>query len=64
MSIVTDYKQGAGVNIYTDKFVDDMIAAGIVDSAKAIEEAVVNSHSIAAQLVSIKTALTFKEDMN
>ena len=64
MSIVTDYKQGAGVNIYTDKFVDDMVAAGIVDSAKAIEEAVVNSHSIAAQLVSIKTALTFKEDMN
>lgn len=63
-NILTDCEQGAGVNIYTDKFVDDMVAAGIVDSAKAIEEAVVNSHSIAAQLVSIKTALTFKEDMN
>lgn len=63
MGIVTDYKHGAGVNIYTDKFVDDVVAAGIVDSAKAIEEAVVNSHSIAAQLVSIKTALTFKEAM-
>lgn len=63
-NMITEYKDGAGVDIYTDKFVDNMVAAGIVDSAKAIEEAVVNSHSIAAQLVSIKTALTFKEDMN
>ncbi len=43
--------------------VSDMVQAGIVDSAKAIEEAVVNSHSAAAQLISIRLALPFVEDM-
>ena len=57
------YKPGAGVNIYTDKNIDDMVAAGIVDSAKAIEEAVVNAHSAAVQLVSITMALPYVDSM-
>ena len=64
VGIVGEYNVGVGMDIYTGSIVDNMVDAGIVDSAKAIEEAVVNSHSIAAQLVSIKTALTFKENMD
>ena len=51
-----------GVNIETGEEVD-VVEAGIVDSAKAIEEAVINSHSAAAQLISIRLALPFAEDM-
>lgn len=58
-----DLKDGVGVNIFNNTIVDDMIAAGIVDSAKAIEEAVINSHSAAAQILSIRKALPFLEDM-
>lgn len=54
---------GAGVNLEDMIMVDDIVAEGIVDSAKAIEEAVVNSHSAAAQLISIRLALPFAEDM-
>lgn len=38
-------------------------AMGIMDSAKAIKEAVINSHSAVAQLISITVALPFMEDM-
>lgn len=57
------YAYGSGVDIYNGAAVEDMVKAGIVDSAKAIEEAVVNSHSAAAQLISIKMALPFVDDM-
>lgn len=57
-----DFKLGMGVDIESGKAVD-MLEAGIVDSAKAIEEAVVNAHSVAAQLISIRLALPFVEDM-
>lgn len=56
-------KDGRGVDIYAGTIIDDMVAAGIVDSAKAIEEAVINSHSAAAQLLSVRMALPFVEDM-
>lgn len=57
-----DFANGVGIDIETgDEHL--MIANGIVDSAKAIEEAVINSHSAAAQLLSIKLALPFAEDM-
>jgi len=59
----TKYAPGSGVDIAADRNVEDMVAAGIVDSAKAIEEAIVNSHSAAAQLISINMALPFAEDM-
>lgn len=51
-----------GINIETDEKVD-VISAGIVDSARAIEEAVINSHSVAAQLLSVQCALPFAQDM-
>lgn len=57
------YKRGAGVDIYNDKNIENMVEAGIVDSAKAIEEAVINAHSAAVQLVSITMALPFVDDM-
>lgn len=57
------YSRGAGVDIYNDKNIENMVEAGIVDSAKAIEEAVINSHSVAAQLISVKMALPFVDDM-
>nr|DAQ65726.1 MAG TPA: GroEL [Caudoviricetes sp.] len=50
-----------GVDIETNETVD-VIEHGIVDSAKAIEEAVVNSHSVAAQLIAVKVALPFAKD--
>lgn len=56
-------KKGVGIDIFTATIVDDMVAAGIVDSAKAIEEAVINSHSAAAQLISLRLALPYVEDM-
>jgi len=56
-------ENGQGIDLYNSKVIDDMIAAGIVDSAKAIEEAVVNSHSAAAQLLSVRLALPYVEDM-
>ncbi len=56
-------ENGNGIDIYNSKVIDDMLAAGIVDSAKAIEEAVVNSHSAAAQLLSVRLALPYVEDM-
>lgn len=56
-------ENGHGINIYTNRVVEDMVAAGIVDSAKAIEEAVINAHSAAAQLLSVRLALPFTEDM-
>lgn len=56
------FKNNIGTNIETGEVVD-VVEAGIVDSAKAIEEAVVNSHSAAAQLLSVKLALPFVEDM-
>lgn len=58
------YEKGSGVDIYHDKNVPNMVEARIVDSAKAVEEAVVNAHSVAAQLISINTALPFAEDMD
>lgn len=57
-----DYLPGYGVDIEFGGNVQ-MLEAGIVDSAKAIEEAVTNSHSAAAQLLSIRLALPFTEDM-
>jgi len=57
------YKRGSGVDIYNDSNIDNMLDACIVDSAKAIEEAVVNAHSAAIQLVSITMALPFVDDM-
>lgn len=57
------FKAGEGINIATGARVDNMVAAGIVDSAKAIEEAVINAHSAAAQLLSVRLALPFVEDM-
>ena len=56
------YEEGVGYNIETGEKVN-VVAAGIVDSAKAIEEAVTNSHSAAAQLLSVRLALPFAEDM-
>lgn len=56
------FKDNIGTNIETGETVD-VVEAGIVDSAKAIEEAVINSHSAAAQLLSVKLALPFVEDM-
>lgn len=64
INTINDYSLGAGVDIYDDRNIENMVEACIVDSAKAIEEAVVNSHSIAAQLISINSALTFKENMD
>jgi chaperonin GroEL len=60
---VKGLKTGQGIDIFSNKIVDDMVAAGIVDSAKAIEEAVINSHSAAAQLISVRLALPYVEDM-
>lgn len=57
-----DFQHFSGVNIETDEKVD-VIIEGIVDSAKAIEEAVINSHSVAAQLLSVQCALPFAQDM-
>lgn len=57
-----DFLPGYGVDIEFGGNVQ-MLEAGIVDSAKAIEEAVTNSHSAAAQLLSIRLALPFTEDM-
>jgi len=56
-------KKGVGIDIFNGTIIDDMVAAGIVDSAKAIEEAVINSHSAAAQLISLRLALPYVEDM-
>lgn len=56
-------ENGQGINIFTNEVVENMMAAGIVDSAKAIEEAVINSHSAAAQLLSVRMALPYVEDM-
>lgn len=58
----SDYTTGQGVDIEYGKDVD-VVQAGIVDSAKAIEEAVTNAHSAAAKLLSIRLALPFAEDM-
>lgn len=58
----SDYTPGNGVDIEYVRNVN-MIEAGIVDSAKAIEEAVINSHSAAAQLISVRMALPFADDM-
>jgi len=58
-----EYKPGSGVDIARGELVDNMVDAGIVDSAKAIEEAVINAHSAAAQLLSVRLALPFLEDM-
>lgn len=57
-----NYSDGVGYNIETGEKVN-VVEAGIVDSAKAIEEAVVNAHSAAAQLLSVRLALPFVEDM-
>lgn len=57
-----EYEKGMGYNIETGEQVN-VVEAGIVDSAKAIEEAVTNAHSAAAQLLSIRLALPFVEDM-
>lgn len=57
-----EYEKGMGYNIETGEKVN-VVEAGIVDSAKAIEEAVTNAHSAAAQLLSIRLALPFVEDM-
>ena len=57
------FRDGRGIDIYSGKIVENMVAAGIVDSAKAIEEAVENAHSAAAQLLSVRLALPFVEDM-
>lgn len=56
------WRLGYGVDIETGEIVN-MIDAGIVDSAKAIEEAIINAHSAAAQLISIRLALPFENDM-
>lgn len=53
----------SGIDIYNDEHVHDVVKAGIVDSAKAIEEAVINSHSAAYQLISVRLALPFADDM-
>ena len=58
----SDYTGRQGVDIEFGKNVD-VVEAGIVDSAKAIEEAVTNAHSAAAQLLSVRLALPFTEDM-
>lgn len=58
----SDFTAGEGIDIEFDKKVN-VVEAGIVDSAKAIEEAVTNAHSAAAQLLSIRLALPFSEDM-
>ena len=56
------YTPRAGYNIYYETYTTDVLKAGIVDSAKSIEEAIVNSHSVAAQLLSINVALPFEKD--
>lgn len=53
------YDLGIGEDIYTDRKYLNMVEEGIVDSAKAIREAVVNSHSAVSQLLSIHLALPF-----
>ena len=60
--VLADYNIGEGNDIETGKRVY-MVTAGIVDSAKAIEEAIINAHSAAAQLISIRLALPFVEDL-
>lgn len=57
----SDSSDTMGIDIETGETVD-VIKHGIVDSAKAIEEAVINSHSVAAQLIAVKVALPFAED--
>ena len=57
----SDFTGNVGVDIETDETVD-VVEHGIVDSAKAIEEAVINSHSVAAQLIAVKVALPFAKD--
>lgn len=51
-----------GIDTLTGK-AGNMRELGILDSAKAIKEAVINAHSAASQLISITVALPFKEDM-
>ena len=56
------YTPKAGYDIYSETYHTDVLKAGIVDSAKSIEEAIINSHSVAAQLLSINVALPFEKD--
>lgn len=56
------YTPKAGYDIYSETYHTDVLEAGIVDSAKSIEEAIINSHSVAAQLLSINVALPFEKD--
>ena len=51
-----------GIDTLTGK-TGNMRELGILDSAKAIKEAVINAHSAASQLISITVALPFQEDM-
>ena len=60
----TFYDLGVGEDIYTGRTHLNMIEEGIVDSAKAIKEAVVNSHSAVAQLLSLHLALPFKHQQD
>lgn len=57
----TSYPINAGIDIYSGKELANMVDAGVVDSAKAIKEAVINSHSAVSQLLSIHLALPFTE---
>lgn len=57
------FLKGSGVDLETGRVLQDMIHHNIVDSAKAIKEAVINSHSAASQLLSVKLALPFTEDI-
>ena len=53
---------GVGIDIMTGK-TGNMRELGVMDSLTAIKEAVENAHSAASQLLSIKVALPFSEDM-
>ena len=58
----SDRPKTDGIDTLTGK-TGNMRELGILDSAKAIKEAVINAHSAASQLISITVALPFKEDM-
>ena len=54
------YNPGEGYNLLTHES-KNMIRANIIDPAIVIREAVINSHSVVAQLITTTRALVFKD---
>lgn len=55
-----DFAENVGFNLKTGS-ADNMFAQAIIDPAIVIREAVINSHSVVAKLITTETALVYKE---